>query len=181
MVIKEVEKFRQCGETRKGFSLLACEGSHHIKVLPHRCKGRFCTSCATGETEEWSRLLQEDVFQVNHRDVIFTIDEGLREIFIQHRHLLKPQMDEAVAIVKRFIPFEMLRKQRQTVVLKLIRKGLNESAKKKVQPLLQKAYSEHGEGFYVYAPKQKGNVKEQLAYIGRYIRRPAISLKRIEA
>jgi hypothetical protein len=46
--------------------------------------------------------------------------------------------------------------------------------------LLQKAYSANAEGFYVYAPKQKGNVKEQLKYIGRYIRRPAIALHRIE-
>jgi len=29
-------------------------------------------------------------------------------------------------------------------------------------------------------PKQKGNVKEQLKYIGRYICRPAIALGRIE-
>jgi hypothetical protein len=167
VVIKEVEKFRKCGDPRSGFSLLVCEGCHHIKLLPHRCKGRFCTTCATGETEEWSRIMQEDVFQVNHRHVIFTIDEGLREIFIQHRKLLKALMDESVGIVKTYfekkhkvtpgiiaglhtfgatmnfnphvhmlvtmggmkkdgewkaydyIPFEMLRKQWQTMVLKL--------------------------------------------------------------
>jgi hypothetical protein len=79
-----------------------------------------------------------------------------------------------------YIPFEMLRKQWQTVVLKLIRRSLSEKEKKKVQPLLQKAYQANGEGFYVYAPKQKGNVKEQLKYIGRYIRRPAIAIHRIE-
>ena len=45
---------------------------------------------------------------------------------------------------------------------------------------MQKAYSANGEGFYVYAPKQKGNVKVQIGYIGRYIRRPAIALHRIE-
>jgi hypothetical protein len=32
----------------------------------------------------------------------------------------------------------------------------------------------------VYAPKQRGKVKEQLRYIGRYIRRPAIGMNRIE-
>ena len=42
------------------------------------------------------------------------------------------------------------------------------------------AFSANGEGLYVYAPKQKGNVKEQLGYIGRYIRRLAIALHRIE-
>ncbi|OLN32380.1 putative transposase [Desulfosporosinus metallidurans] len=38
-----------------------------------------------------------------------------------------------------YIPFEMLRKQWQTVVLKLIRRSLNEREKKEVQSLLQKA------------------------------------------
>ena len=79
-----------------------------------------------------------------------------------------------------YIPFPMLRKQWQTVVLKLIRRCLSESEKKKVQHLLQKAFSANGEGFYVHAPKQKGNVKVQIGYIGRYIRRPAIALHRIE-
>jgi len=228
-VRKEVEKFRNCGKIEKGFKLLVCEGCHDLRLVPYRCKGRFCTTCSCGETEEWSRLLEQDVFQVNHRHVIFTIDEGLREIFLLHRaKLLKPFMDEAVRVVKSYfekkhkvtpgviaglhtfgaqinfnphvhmlvtmggmkkngewktydyIPFEMLRKQWQTVVLKLIRSTLNGDEKKQVQPRLQKAYSENGEGFYVYAPKQKGNVKQQLGYIGRYIRRPAIAVSRIE-
>jgi hypothetical protein len=228
IVVKEVEKFHNCGNPKNGFKLLVCEGCHDIKVVPYRCKGRFCTTCSSGETEEWSRMMADDVLQVNHRHVVFTIDEGLRVIFQKHRQLLKPLMDEAVRIIQDwfkkklkvtagviaglhtfgaqmnfnphvhmlvsmggmkkngewkgydFIPFPMLRKQWKTVVLKLIRRNLNEEEKKKIQHLLQKAYTENGEGFYVYAPKQKGNVKVQLAYIGRYIRRPAIALHRIE-
>src|SRR5690625_288517 len=78
-----------------------------------------------------------------------------------------------------FIPFTMLRKQWQTVVLKFIRKHLSKNEKKRIQPRLQKAFSNNGEGFYVYAPKQRGKIKEQLRYIGRYIRRPAIGINRI--
>lgn len=33
-------------------------------------------------------MMAEDVMQVNHRHVIFTIDEGLRVIFQKNRHLL---------------------------------------------------------------------------------------------
>lgn len=95
IVIKEVEKFRDCGDMKKGFKLLVCEGCHDVKHVPFRCKGRFCTTCSVGESEEWSRLLSEDVLQVNHRHVILTMDEGLREIFLWHRELLKPLMDEA--------------------------------------------------------------------------------------
>lgn len=229
IVIKEVQKFKDCGNAKNGFKLLVCEGCHDMKVVPYRCKGRFCTTCSCGETEEWSRLLTEDVFQVNHRHVILTIDEGLRDIFLKHRKLLKVFMDEGVRLIRSyfenkhhvtpgiiaglhtfgsrlnfnphihmlvtmggmkangewkkydFIPFEMLRKQWQTVVLKLIRRYLNEAEKKKVQRLLQKAFAANGEGFYVYAPKQTGDIKAQLAYIGRYMRRPAIGVNRIEA
>jgi hypothetical protein len=227
IVIKEIEKFRGCGNSKNGFKLLVCEGCHDLKKVPYRCKGRFCTTCSCGETEEWSRLMAEEVFQVNHRHVIFTIDEGLRNIFLKHRDMLKEFMDEAVGIIQSFfekkhkiapgiiaglhtfgsklnfnphihmlvtmggmrengewktydyMPFHLLRKQWQTVVLKLIRRHLTHEEKREVQPLLQKAYTENGEGFYVYAPKQKGNVQVQLAYIGRYIRRPAIALDRI--
>ncbi len=228
VVIKEIEKFGHCGDSKQGFKMLVCEGCHDVRIVPYRCKGRFCPTCSSGETEEWSRLIEEDVLQVNHRHVVFTIDEGLRTVFQRHRGLLKEFMNEAVRIVQEwfqkkfkvtpgiiaglhtfgarlnfnphvhmlvtmggmkkngewkwydYIPFPMLRKQWQTVVMKLIRRSLKEIEKKKVQPLLQKAYTANGEGFYVYAPKQKGNVKEQLKYIGRYIRRPAIALHRIE-
>ncbi|SDL24847.1 Putative transposase [Paenibacillus jilunlii] len=44
----------------------------------------------------------EDVFQVNHRYVVFTIDEGLWSIFLLHRKMLKGFMDEAVGIIKEY-------------------------------------------------------------------------------
>ncbi len=83
-VIKEVEKFRDCGDIRKGFKLFVCEGCHSVKNVPYRCKGRFCTTCSVGESEEWSRLLTEDVLQVNHR------------------HLLKDLMDAASRVLTDF-------------------------------------------------------------------------------
>lgn len=78
-----------------------------------------------------------------------------------------------------FLPFEMLRKQWQTVVLKMLREKLPPTEKKRVQPLLKKAWNDNKNGFYIYAPKQKGNVREQLRYIGRYMRKPAIGINRI--
>ncbi|MDF2958630.1 MAG: family transposase [Paenibacillus sp.] len=100
VVMKEVEKFRNCGNAKNGFKLLVCEGCHDMKVIPYRCKGRFCTTCSCNETEEWSRVLAEEVFQVNHRHVILTIDEGLRDIFLKHRGLLKELMNEGVRMIK---------------------------------------------------------------------------------
>ena len=57
-----------------------------------------------------------------------------------------------------FLPFQMLRKQWQAVVLKLIRKGLTGETKRRVQSRLQKAFTNNIGGFYVHAPKQRGKV-----------------------
>jgi len=56
VVKKEVEKFRDCGNLKKGVKLLVCEGCHDVRKVPYRCKGRFCTTCSVGESEEWSRF-----------------------------------------------------------------------------------------------------------------------------
>ncbi|WP_279386986.1 transposase zinc-binding domain-containing protein [Lucifera butyrica] len=114
VVVKEVEKFRNCGDPRNGFKLFVCEGCHEIRRVPFRCKSRFCTTCSCGETEEWSRIMAEEVVQVNHRHLVLTIDEGLREIFERNRFLLKEFMDEAVRIVQEYfkkkykVPLELL-------------------------------------------------------------------------
>ena len=102
IVVKEVEEFRGCGNPENGFKLFVCEVCHDVRRVPYRCKGRFCTTCSIGKSEEWSRLLAEDVLQVNHRHVIFTIDEGLRDVFLLHCHLLKDFMDEAARIIMEF-------------------------------------------------------------------------------
>nr|WP_279538864.1 transposase zinc-binding domain-containing protein [Paenibacillus agricola] len=130
--IKEVQKFRGCGDPRNGFKIVVCEGCHDNRRIPYRCKGRFCTTCSYGETEEWSRLLVEDVFQVNHPHVHMLVTMGGMKANGEWK-------------TYDYIPFEMLRKQWQTVVLKLIRASLNAEDKKQVQSRLQKAYSANGE------------------------------------
>lgn len=80
-----------------------------------------------------------------------------------------------------YLPFVKLRKVWQTVVLKLIRRTLSQRAKAKVQPLLQAAYNNNPDGFYVHAPKQsRTDVKATLGYIGRYMKRGPIALHRIK-
>ncbi|UKS29717.1 transposase zinc-binding domain-containing protein [Paenibacillus sp. HWE-109] len=51
-MLKEIQKFRDCGDPNKGFNLLAYEGCHDLKVVPYWCNGRFCTACSFGEMEE---------------------------------------------------------------------------------------------------------------------------------
>jgi hypothetical protein len=229
VVKEEVEKFRLCGEKEAGFSLFACNFCGEIKIVPHRCKGRFCSVCATGYMQEWSKKTAENMYNMPHRHIMFTIPKELWEIFIKRRDLLKDLMDLSVELLQDwfkerekvevgmmvglhtfgatmnfnphthvmltaggltedgkmkqvdFIPYEMLRKKWQQKVTKMLRKKLSGRDKEKYKKIIEKTYSDNVEGFVVYGPpnKRKGCIKEQVSYIGRYIRRPAIALRRI--
>ena len=105
VVKREVKKFRDCGDLKKGYRLFVCEGCHGVKKVAFRCKGKFCPTCATGESQRWAEIAANDLFTVTHRHVIFTIDEGLREIFLKdnyRKELLKGLMDEAARILLDF-------------------------------------------------------------------------------
>uniref|UniRef100_UPI001CDC5701 transposase zinc-binding domain-containing protein n=1 Tax=Lacticaseibacillus paracasei TaxID=1597 RepID=UPI001CDC5701 len=45
VVKKEVAKFQNCGDIRKGYRLFVCEGCHQTKLAALKCKGKFCPSC----------------------------------------------------------------------------------------------------------------------------------------
>lgn len=231
VVKKEVKKFQYCGDIRKGYRLFVCEGCHGTKLVPLKCKGKFCPTCAVGESQRWSDLVASDLFSVNHRHVVFTIDEGLRPIFLMDKYrvkLLKGLMDEAAEIVLAhfkkghrqagivaalhtfgsklefnphvhmvvtmggvtpkgewsdydYLPFKMLRIYWQNAVLKLIRRTLSDWDKHRVQPRLQRAYTNNAQGFYVNAPKRsRTHMKGLLKYISRYMKRGPIALDRIK-
>ena len=93
VVLEEVEKFRLCGEKEGGFGLYACDHCGEIKIVPHRCKGRFCNTCATGYMQEWSKKTAENMYNIEHRHIMFTIPSELWEIFLKRRDLLKDLMD----------------------------------------------------------------------------------------
>lgn len=99
VVMQEVAKFRNCGEKAAGFTLFACPVCGEMKMVPHTCKGRFCTSCATAYSQEWSKQTARRMYPVPHRHIMFTIDERLWEIFARHRELLSKLMDGAVKIL----------------------------------------------------------------------------------
>ena len=88
VVQSEVNKFRHCGEIIRGFRLFVCEGCNDVKKVAFRCKGKFCPICAMGETQRWSETVAKDTYKTVHRHIVFTIDEGLRKLFLLQREKL---------------------------------------------------------------------------------------------
>lgn len=50
VALAEVEKFRYCGDIKKGFRLFVCEGCHDVKHVPIRCKEVLLNPCGWGES-----------------------------------------------------------------------------------------------------------------------------------
>lgn len=76
-----------------------------------------------------------------------------------------------------FIPFDMLRKRFQKILLNLLEKDIG---KKKFRPIKNKVYSLSQNGFYVRAKKNEfPNSKKAISYILRYCGRPCFAQYRI--
>ena len=76
-----------------------------------------------------------------------------------------------------FIPFDMLRKRFQKILLDLLE---NDIGKSKFRPIKNKIYSKYNNGFYVRAKKNEfPNFKKAISYILRYCGRPCFAQYRI--
>ena len=76
-----------------------------------------------------------------------------------------------------FIPFDMLRKRFQKILLDLLE---NDIGKSKFKPIKNKIYSKYNNGFYVRAKKNEfPNSKKAVSYVLRYCGRPCFAQYRI--
>jgi hypothetical protein len=118
------------------------------------------------------RLMVEDILQVVHPHVIFTLDEGLRIIFLRHREMLKSFMDEAVKLIQQW--FKKKFKVVPGITAGLHTFGSRINFNPHIHMLVTMGRDEKNGEWKVY------DYIPFLKYIGRYIRRPAIALHRIE-
>jgi hypothetical protein len=142
--------------------------------------------------------MQEEVFQTNHRHVIFTIDEGLRNIFLLHRgELLKEFMEEAARPCThvgdngrhdgkwrmedvRLFAVQKIRKQWQTVVLKLIRR--NVTAKEFISRLIRHISDEQFKmirHYGLYARRIKKQCKEKVRAWQEKVKKTLVKVKKL--
>jgi len=78
---------------------------------------------------------------------------------------------------KDFFNYESLRKSFQAILLKSMFEKLGQPFKS----TMNECYKSAKNGFFVYAPKQKGKIRNLISYIGRYLGRPVIATSRISS
>lgn len=79
-----------CGTLQHGFARVKCPGCQHEYLLAFSCRGRwFCPSCHNKKVVQFSSRMKENVlFPVPHRQYIFSIPKILRRFFLYDRKLI---------------------------------------------------------------------------------------------
>lgn len=226
-VIFEVNKMINCGNENKGYTQYKCSGCGEIKKVAFTCKSRFCSSCGKIYIDNWVENFINRIINDKHKHMVFTIPEGMREMFLRNRKLLEVLPKSAAEVIKswcedwnkkekfmpgivavihtfgrdlkwnphvhvlmtlgamgksgtwrkmKYIPYEMLRKRWETVLLKNLEEKIG---KKKIKALKEAMYKKYDKGFYVYAKGEMKEARGAARYVGRYMGRPAIAESRI--
>lgn len=95
IVMKEVQKMMDCGTPACGFEIYECPNCHKSHIICYTCKSRFCNSCGIKYAKARAASISANTLSVNHRHIVFTIDERLREYFKRDRNLLNVLFDSA--------------------------------------------------------------------------------------
>ena len=188
----------------------------------------FCPTCGNKYSMERTTSMSFKLVNVQHRHCVFTIDENLRDFFLEDRTLLDCLFHSVTSVVSRMF-FKMnksknytpgfimvlhtfgrdlkwnphihcliseggysddgfwrpvhhfnytyLRNAFRTALLDEMGRRLGSSFKK----IKSQCYTNHKEGFYVYAKPNKCDPETVIKYIGRYLGRPVIATSRIDS
>lgn len=226
-VIFEVNKMINCGNEKKGYTQYKCSKCEETKKVAFTCKSRFCPSCGKVYVDNWIEDFVNRIINAKHKHMVFTIPEGMRDIFLRNRKLLEILPKSAAEVMKswcedwnkkekfmpgivavihtfgrdlkwnphvhvlmtlgamgksgkwrkiKYIPYDMLRKRWETVLLKNLEEKVG---KKKIKALKDGMYKKYDKGFYVYAKGEMKDAGGAAKYVGRYMGRPAIAESRI--
>lgn len=92
-IVESVEKMLSCRDPSNGYAEYICLKCGTKKKAPFTCKGRFCTSCGKKYVDEWVNKTVNEIIDIAHRHIVFTIAEELRDIIFRDRSLIKVMMD----------------------------------------------------------------------------------------
>ena len=83
-----INKFLICRDIKAGFIKYTCTECGHYHTIPITCKSRLCPSCGFKYSTTWTQKMINDILNIPHRHILFTIPEELRAFFCYDRTLL---------------------------------------------------------------------------------------------
>lgn len=80
----ELKKVINCFNKKLGFATFECPECHELYYVSCTCKSRSCSSCGYKYKIKIVDNIMNKVYDVNHRQMVFTIPKELRIIFFKH-------------------------------------------------------------------------------------------------
>ena len=94
-ILDEVARMIACGTLSMGFEVYECPNCHKHHIICYTCKSRFCPSCGAKMTRARAYRIARSTLDVNHRHIVFTIDDRLRPYFSKYPEWLNFLFDAA--------------------------------------------------------------------------------------
>lgn len=87
-VYENVQKILSCRTPMLGCHMYQCEKCNALRLIPHTCKSRFCSSCGKVATDKWTDERLSDILPVSYHHLVFTIPWQLRAICLLNRKIM---------------------------------------------------------------------------------------------
>jgi len=85
VVMQNIKKMVQCGDPSYGGAIYGCPSCGEFKHVPFRCHSKFCPTCGNKYSIDRGTKIAFKLIRCNHRHLVFTIDEELRQFFLDDR------------------------------------------------------------------------------------------------
>ena len=101
---KAVNAIRTCRTPALGVDVYACPECGEATEVYHSCKNRFCPTCGWKDTVKWSDRLKDNMLNLPHRHVVFTLPHSLIQLIKDNgKHLLNILMRTTADTLKDWI------------------------------------------------------------------------------
>ena len=97
VVYENVRKILSCRTPLLGYHFYECPSCSSVRLIPHSCKSRFCSSCGKIATDKWSDEKLSDILPVEYHHLVFTLPWQLRAICLLNRQIMFNLLFLAVA------------------------------------------------------------------------------------
>lgn len=77
---KAVAAMRVCRTEALGVDHYACPECGEMSQMYHSCKNRFCPTCSWKDTMKWADKLKDEMMDIPHRHVVFTLPHQLNKL-----------------------------------------------------------------------------------------------------
>lgn len=94
---KAVAAIRVCRTESLGIDHYVCKECGETSQVYHSCKNRFCPTCSWKDTIEWANRMKDQMLDIPHRHVVFTLPHKLNNLINDNKWALLSALFKAAA------------------------------------------------------------------------------------